>query len=742
MPRTRELEKLKNKLRKYQFVALSGHAFSGKTWLCKELKKQLEEEVHGSKVIRDKFRGRKGMKWKIAYFELNHYSGPYRQLAKCLASPHSDILISEKEKVSPLFEDQVWKKLKNPDNRGLCDLYQESEYLQDYNLLIIVDQFENLFAGTKFRTEVRNEDQKNFIRLLLKASMEEQQIYLAVSIRPPKSERWKYQFKELWDAMQEAEFPIYKLDQEELEKAIWRSYSEESILFQERYHQQRQGTVPPNLRPFALDPEKQAAWAEQLYFHEDPLTAMETLVAETVISDWKNKGPKAISNPRTEHPDEEGDRDYEDSMVELDDEGYRSPGRVETSEFEEEVEITYGDEIANAEQLYGWLTPLEKRVTRKLMVEMVSAGGSMSLADAVRSVGRFESMVYQVAEKFVKEGVLAQSPSGQLAGNSEISFNEPGLEAVWERLAQWTGSAGVTPKVTKSKPVRETASAASPRKPQRETASSPAPVGSDMARKAEYTFGEMLPIQKRISEKIFVTLAANEGVLTLGTLIEQIGRFETLIPPVAAKYSQMGILVAEGHEEDPNTSLRIADPGLYRDWDRYGSWLSRQGVKPPAESNKPARETPAADSSSRPPVRDTPPAQKETKAKQPRTPVREAAPSTKTPRTPSRKGATASAGEGGKVEVAENHFSTLTPLEKRVVEKIFVTLSANGGSMQVGGLVDAIGRFEGIIRVQVLEWDKVEVLDAEGNSDENRVALSDLELAQNWKRFSEWLKRG
>ena len=685
------------------------------------------------------------MKWKVGYFQLNHFSGPYRQLAKCLASPKSDILVPEREKVSPLFEDEIWERLRREDNRGLCDLYEESEYLEDYNLLIMIDQFENLFSGAKFRTEVRNEDQKNFIRLLLKASMEEQRIYLMVSIRPPKSDRWKYQFKDLSDAMIDTEFPLYALDQEGLEKAIWRSYQEESIMFQQRYHQQRQGTVPPNLKPFALDKDKHRAWAEQLYFHEDPLTAMGSLVSETVIADWKNKDESQLFDRRGGHSfEDEDDREAQDSMVEMDPDSYETGPVEESVLVEEEAEILYGDLVAKAENLYQWLTPLEKRVAQKFFVQLTLAGGPLTLADAVNNIGRFESLVYQVADKYVNEGVLRKSPMGPLDGASEVEWVEVEVEDTWERLAGWGDRAGLTPrKVTRSTPNKSTVSAKS-KAPARE--SQPARGGGDTptARKAEHIFSELTPLQKRITEKIFVALAQNDGSATLGDISSQIGRFETLIPGVAEHYSKMGVLEAEGHADDPGTVLRIADEGLAADWDRFGTWLSRQGISIPTPSAKEDRPSQAKkeklDSGKGGGKK-----KKSPEARKEAPPKAKTSPKTKTPkkqprtqaRTPARGGAAA----GGGDNKAEAHFQSLTPLEKRVSEKIFVTLSHNGGSMLVGDLVDAIGRFEGIIRNLVEEWDRVKVLDCDGRDDENKVALTDLELSSNWKRFDEWLKR-
>lgn len=753
MPRSRELEKLKNKLRKHQFVALSGPAYSGKSWLCNELKSSLEEKSQGSKVISDRFRGRNGMKWKVANLQLNHFSGPYRQLAKCLASPSSDILVPAREKVSPLFEDEIWEKLRKDDNRGLCDLYEESEFLKDYNLLIIVDQFENLFSGTKFRTEVRNEDQKNFIRLLLKASKEEQLIYLAVSIRPPKSERWKYQFKDLWEAMHDAEFPVYALNQEGLEKAIWRSYREESIQFQERYHQQRQGSVPPNLKPFALDPDKHQAWAEHLYFHEDPLTAMGSLVAETVVADWKNKDEKQIFAQRSSHPYEEDEREIEDSMVELDDEGYDDVGEIEESIIDDDAgSTTYGNLADKAEQLYSWLTPLEKRVSQKFFNQLVLAGGPLPMADAISNIGRFESMVYQVVDKYVKEGVLQQSPSGPIDGATQIEWVEPELEDAWERVVKWTGRT-----VSRSAPAREersstpkTTTSGRSRTPARAAASTGDAGGanSSLSRKAEHVYSELLPLHKRVTEKIFIALAQQNGSDTLGNISSSIGRFETLIPEIAEQFSKMGVIEAKGHADDPSTLLTLADPDLATDWDRLATWLSRQGIKMKApkkskedvkavKAEKRAKSAPKAEKA---PSREKAPPRTEAPRREP---VKEAPKKAKPqPRTRTRQTVAAAAAQsGGADAAAEHHYQSMTPLDKRVTEKIFVTLSHNGGSMLVGDLVDSIGRFEGIVRNQVEEWDKVKVLDCEGRDDENRVALADLDLSKNWKRYGEWLKR-
>jgi hypothetical protein len=172
-----------------------------------------------------RFKAKAGMKWKVAYIKLNRDDNPFDLLTKAIAGPQANILVSSNEKVDPLFESSIKQALLSKDGRGLLNIYEQFLKMKNYNFLVIVDQFENLFFTT-----ILNQEQKHlFVKLLLNASFTERQLYTTIALRPPKADLWKHNFPNLNMAVDTCHFRLYNPNQQSLVQAIGDSFVSEKV---------------------------------------------------------------------------------------------------------------------------------------------------------------------------------------------------------------------------------------------------------------------------------------------------------------------------------------------------------------------------------------------------------------------------------------------------------------------------------------------------------------------------------
>ena len=223
MSRIAEIERLRSRMRQHHFVAISGPRNCGKSTICRQLKQSLESEVKNMREIKRRYKAKAGMKWKVAYIRLNREDNPFDLLTRAIAGPASNILVGPGEKVDPLFESSIKAALLDQSGNGLLRIYQQFLQFKQYNFLVIIDQFENLF----FTTILSQEEKHRFVRLLLNASYDRRQLYVTVAIRPPKADLWKQNFRNLSDAVTECQFRLYNPNQIELEHAIIEAFMQE-----------------------------------------------------------------------------------------------------------------------------------------------------------------------------------------------------------------------------------------------------------------------------------------------------------------------------------------------------------------------------------------------------------------------------------------------------------------------------------------------------------------------------------
>ena len=148
--RDEELELIKEKLRQNRFTALLSAPGVGATSL-------LQAGLQGS-LKNEPFRAKNGSRWNAAF--LTPTDTPIRSLARALSRP--GILFNRK--VKPDFEDKIYRQLSRSEN-GLIHVCEEAEVRRTANILLLVDNFEEIF-----NENIEHKERDLFYNLLLNAA--------------------------------------------------------------------------------------------------------------------------------------------------------------------------------------------------------------------------------------------------------------------------------------------------------------------------------------------------------------------------------------------------------------------------------------------------------------------------------------------------------------------------------------------------------------------------------------------
>src|SRR6478752_2947372 len=168
--REREIDELLRKLRTSRFVAVVGTSGSGKSSLVRS---GLMPSLEGG------FMAGAGSTWRVALMRPG--DAPIRNLARALDAP--DILGVEGELASTnsvLIEATLRRS-----GVGLVQAVRQARIPQGENILVLVDQFEELFRYRRSRQIQDSRDEAiAFVRLLMDAaSQQEVPIYVVITMR-------------------------------------------------------------------------------------------------------------------------------------------------------------------------------------------------------------------------------------------------------------------------------------------------------------------------------------------------------------------------------------------------------------------------------------------------------------------------------------------------------------------------------------------------------------------------------
>ncbi|MCI0421261.1 MAG: hypothetical protein L0312_18885, partial [Acidobacteria bacterium] len=173
--RESQVDAMVNKLAATRFLAVVGSSGSGKSSLVNcGLRPALRRGLMTSV----------GTAWRMAQFR--PASEPVRALAKALAA--NDVLFSNHDESGlPLVE--IIDSTLRMCNLGLVDIYEQAHLPADTNLLVVVDQFEELFRYRQLGSVQQKDDfspseeATAFVNLLLQAAQSARPIYVATTMR-------------------------------------------------------------------------------------------------------------------------------------------------------------------------------------------------------------------------------------------------------------------------------------------------------------------------------------------------------------------------------------------------------------------------------------------------------------------------------------------------------------------------------------------------------------------------------
>lgn len=155
--REKQIDELVKKLRTTRLIAVIGSSGSGKSSL---IKSGLIPNLQSG------FMSGAGSNWRICSFRPG--SDPIKNLVSGLVKPGA---LEDEEIPVDLLTNLYESSLRRSSN-GLIEVYKQIGIEKHNNLLILVDQFEEIFRFSKFESDSRDgkRDSVAFINLMLKAA--------------------------------------------------------------------------------------------------------------------------------------------------------------------------------------------------------------------------------------------------------------------------------------------------------------------------------------------------------------------------------------------------------------------------------------------------------------------------------------------------------------------------------------------------------------------------------------------
>ncbi|NIM12875.1 MAG: hypothetical protein GTO45_12180, partial [Candidatus Aminicenantes bacterium] len=204
-------DELLRRLSQNRFLAVVGTSGSGKSSLVR---------AGLLPILRGGFMVRAGSKWRVALFRPG--ANPIGNLAKALNEPGGikNKRTSEKDHKITVQTAITESKLRR-GNLGLVEVVRQSRLPEGENLLLVVDQFEELFRfKDSARDEKADDEAAAFVKLLLKAvGQEEIPIYIVITMRSDFLGDCA-RFRDLPEAINDSQYLIPRMTRDQRREAI------------------------------------------------------------------------------------------------------------------------------------------------------------------------------------------------------------------------------------------------------------------------------------------------------------------------------------------------------------------------------------------------------------------------------------------------------------------------------------------------------------------------------------------
>ena len=379
--REKQIDELLKKLRTSRFLAIIGSSGSGKSSLVKS---GLLPSLHSglmSGVSSD---------WRIALFRPGN--DPIGQLN--LALSQDGVLRDYDSNDDLQIYTSINESILRRSNLGLTEVYKQSGVDKKHNLLVLVDQFEEIFRFSKYEKEAGEgkRDSIAFINLLLKAAEQKEfPIYVVFTMRSDFLGDCT-EFRGLPEAINEGQYLVPRMTREERREAI---------------------TGPIAVGNGAITPALLNRLLNDVGDNPDQLPILQHAMMRT-WDEWKIK----------KHPE-----------VPIDINDYESIGTISEALSQ------------HAEEAYAELaTERDREICEKIFKELTDRG---SLAYGIRRPRLLSELcaaadatpaeVISVIEVFRKpgRGFLMPAAPAPLTEKSIIDISHESLMRVWKRLITW-----------------------------------------------------------------------------------------------------------------------------------------------------------------------------------------------------------------------------------------------------------------------------------------------------------------
>src|SRR5262245_14568591 len=210
-----QIEKLLEKLSRTRFLAMDGTSGSGKSSLAR---------AGLAPALRGGMMPGAGSNWRIAVMRPSN--DPIGNLSRALNSP--DVFGSD-DTENAAIQIAVAEATLRLGSRGLIETVRQNAMPDDENLLVVVDQFEELFRfareARKAKDESFDNDAAAFVKLLLEAiklnesGQREANIYVVLTMRSDFLGDCS-QFWDLPEAINESQYLIPRLTRDQLREVI------------------------------------------------------------------------------------------------------------------------------------------------------------------------------------------------------------------------------------------------------------------------------------------------------------------------------------------------------------------------------------------------------------------------------------------------------------------------------------------------------------------------------------------
>ena len=378
--RSKQIGELLEKFSESRFLAVIGSSGSGKSSLIKS--GLLPAIYSGFMTV--------GSNWRVALMRPGE--NPIGYLAKQLAKEGT---LYENTKDSDIpYEAIVESSLRRSEN-GLVQVYKEARLSQSENLLVIVDQFEELFRFSKYEREnnLGKSDAVHFIRILLSATRQKEcPVYVLLTMRSDFLGDCA-EFRGLPEAINNGQYLVPRMIRDEIREAI-----------------------------------------------TGPVTVSTAAISQRLVTRLLND----INNDTDQLPI------LQHAMMRTWDAWYKRNQYNTPIDFEDyEVIGTMEHALSlHADEAYSELTTeKERHITHKKFKALTDKAADIrgirrprSIADLCILTEGTEAQIKNVVEVFRKPGrtFLMPPPHIPLTDKSIIDISHESLMRVWERLVHWT----------------------------------------------------------------------------------------------------------------------------------------------------------------------------------------------------------------------------------------------------------------------------------------------------------------